>query len=162
MQFSIRHVRLLGLVMLILAAGTIGGTWLASFATGTSLSVATPPAPRDRLLGGNPQALVANSLAPPAPDAGPTRFDCQGCGPGIRERQAAAERARIDRMLASERRGDSQYGYDRFGNVYYDDGAYDSLAAGLPESGTAAERVPAHADALDLEHGSASVEIGGR
>ncbi|AHE54581.1 hypothetical protein [Sphingomonas sanxanigenens] len=125
----------------ILVAGAVLGTMLGNFATGDIISraIAEPPL-IDAPLASRPDAQPLAAIEP----APPIR-SCIGCDPPPFRRWYEGEQARIAAHLAETdyAPSDAGYGYDRYGNVYYDDGAYDVLAAGRPEHVTGDALAPA-------------------
>lgn len=126
-----------GRLAIILAAGGMLGTALGNFAIGETGSggylLPTTSAERPPL--GNPDALVPDVQPTTSAYEGPTAVSCTGCDPPPFRRWYETEQQRITDSLAqtSHAADNAGHSYDRYGNVYYDDGAYDALARGLPE-----------------------------
>lgn len=129
-----------GRFAIMLAAGGLLGTALGNFAIGEDLM---PGAIAERPVLGNPDALVPDVQMTTAAYEGPTTVTCKGCDPPPFRRWYDGEQQRISSHLAETdyTPGDTEYGYDRYGNLYYDDGAYDALSRGLPEK-TVEEATP--------------------
>ncbi|MGF7147134.1 hypothetical protein FHS96_000743 [Sphingomonas zeicaulis] len=128
---STRLILHCGRLTAIVVVGATLGTMLGNFATGDVISkaIAEPPA-IDEPFSPQPDAQPVAAIEP----APPIR-SCIGCDPPPFRRWYEGEQARIAAHLAETdySEGDGSYGYDRYGNVYYDDGAYDALARGRPE-----------------------------
>ena len=138
---STRLVLHCGRLVAIVAAGATLGTMLGNFATGDVISaaVAEPPAIDEPYSSQpDPQPVAAIEPAPPI-------RSCIGCDPPPFRRWYEGEQERIAAHLAETdyAAADGSYGYDRYGNVYYDDGAYDALARGRPEHVPEDDPVPA-------------------
>lgn len=129
----------------MLAAGGLLGTAIGNFAIGEDLM---PSAIAERPVLGNPAALVPDVQMTTAAYEGPTTVTCKGCDPPPFRRWYEGEQERIADHLAETdyTPSDADYGYDRYGNLYYDDGAYDALARGLPEQTTEDAPAPAKID----------------
>lgn len=145
---STRLVVHCGSLVAILAAGAALGTVLGNFATGDVITgaIAEPPAIDEPFLPQpNVQPVAAIEPAPPI-------RSCIGCDPPPFRRWYEGEQERIAAHLAETDYAAADagygygYGYDRYGNVYYDDGAYDALARGRAEHVAEEKPTPARVE----------------